>query len=98
MYISLSSYFFITSLDEKPRCQGATHGPRREVVLDALFAKAEVRELHMAIRIQQDVLGLQVPVNDVQPVQVLYGQEDLTGVEPLESLRAIDQKIDENGV
>ena len=36
----------------------------------------------MAIRIQQDVLRLQIPVNDVQPVQVLYGQEDLTGVEP----------------
>jgi hypothetical protein len=36
--------------------------------------------------VQQDVLGLEVPVGDAQRVQVREGQDQLGGVEPSEGL------------
>ena len=35
----------------------------------------------MHVVIQEDVFGLQVPVNNVLPMQVLNGQDNLSGVE-----------------
>lgn len=36
----------------------------------------------MALRVQQDVFRLQVPVDDVEGVEVTQGAADLCGVEP----------------
>lgn len=36
----------------------------------------------MPLGVQQDVLGLQVPVDDVEGVEVTQGAGDLCGVEP----------------
>lgn len=56
-------------------------GGRGAVGLDVLLAQAEVGEDDVALRVQQDVLGLQVPVDDVERVQVAQGAGDLGGVE-----------------
>lgn len=45
-------------------------GGRGAIRLDVLFAQAEVSEDNVTLRVQQDVLGLQVPVDDVERVQV----------------------------
>lgn len=54
---------------------------RGAVGLDVLLAKAEVGEDDVTLRVQQDVLGLQVPVDDVERVQVAQRARDLGGVE-----------------
>lgn len=56
-------------------------GGRGAVGLDVLLAQAEVGEDDVTLRVQQDVLGLQVPVDDVERVQVAQRASDLGGVE-----------------
>lgn len=56
-------------------------GGRGAVGLDVLLAQAEVGEDDVTLRVQQDVLGLQVPVDDVERVQVAQRAGDLGGVE-----------------
>ena len=46
-----------------------------------LLGEPEVGELDMAVSVQQDVLWLQVPIDDVPGVQVLDGTDDLGRVE-----------------
>mmetsp|Transcript_122498 Transcript_122498/g.305938 ORF Transcript_122498/g.305938 Transcript_122498/m.305938 type:complete len:211 (+) Transcript_122498:548-1180(+) len=60
--------------------RSAAHGLGRKVVLDALLAQAEVREFNMAISIKENILRFEIPIDDVQPVQILDGQQDLRGV------------------
>ena len=40
---------------------GAAEGVRDGLLVDGLLAEAEVGQLDVAVRVQQDVLGLQVP-------------------------------------
>ena len=56
-------------------------GGRGSVELDVLLAQAEVGEDDVALLVEQDVLGLQVPVHDVEGVEVAQGAGDLGGVE-----------------
>mmetsp|Transcript_77581 Transcript_77581/g.240356 ORF Transcript_77581/g.240356 Transcript_77581/m.240356 type:complete len:268 (+) Transcript_77581:2-805(+) len=49
-------------------------------VLD-LLGEAEVRDLHVALAVDEQILGLQVAVDDVLGVQVGEGQDDLPCVE-----------------
>ena len=46
-----------------------------------LLGETKVGELDMAVPVQQDVLRLQVPIDDVPGVQVLDGTDDLSSVE-----------------
>lgn len=56
----------------------AAEGPRAlAVVQDALLAQPEVGQLGVPVDVQHDVVGLQVPENDVALVQVLQGEHDL---------------------
>ena len=50
-------------------------------IRDALLGEAKVREPDVAAGIQQDVLGLQIAVDDVEVVHVVDGQRDFGGVE-----------------
>ena len=51
---------------------------RRPVLLaDVLLGEAKVRELDVAVVVDQDVLGLEVPVDDVQLVQLAERQRQL---------------------
>ena len=59
-----------------------THRSGGEVVADSLLAEPEVRQLGMAMLVQEHVLRLQIPEDNVQTVEILKGQEQLTGVEP----------------
>ena len=72
--------------------RGAAHGARREVVTNALFAQSEVRQLRVALGIQQHVLRLQVAKDDVQAVQVLQRQKNLTDVKPQVAQQSCAQK------
>ena len=56
----------------------AAQSPR--AVLDDL-GEAEVGDLHVAVGVVEDVLGLEIPVDDVEMMQVLEGEHDLRGVE-----------------
>ena len=46
------------------------------------FDKAEVCQLNEARILNEDILRLQVPVNQVLPMHILEGQHDLSSVEP----------------
>lgn len=53
-------------------------------LVDALHAdlgQPEVGQQRVALQVEDHVFGLEVPVNDVVPVQVLDGQQDLAGVD-----------------
>ena len=51
---------------------------RRPVLLaDVLLGEAKVRELDVAVVVDQDALGLEVPVDDVQLVQLAERQRQL---------------------
>lgn len=54
----------------------------RERATRDVFAEPKVRELSVPVDVQQYVLGLNVPVHQVQLVQVLDGQQHLGQVEP----------------
>jgi len=43
-------------------------GPR--VAVDAVLGEPKVRQLHVAVNVEQDVLGLEVAVDDVERVKV----------------------------
>jgi len=51
------------------------------VVLLQHFRGSKVCEFDVHVIIQEDILRLQVPVNNVLPMQVLNGQDNLGGVE-----------------
>lgn len=59
--------------------RGATHRPGPLV---NLLGKSKVGDLDMAGLADQEVFGLQIPVDDVLRVQVLPGQDHLGGVKP----------------
>src|SRR5882757_2488917 len=46
------------------------------------FAQPEIAERNVASIIQEDILGLQVTIDDVEPVQMFQRTEQLGGVEP----------------
>lgn len=63
------------------RCQilgGAAQRPRSIL---QLLGETKVGDLQVAVPVQQQILRLQVPVHDVQRVQVLQGQDNLAGIE-----------------
>ena len=55
---------------------------------DAL-REAEVRDLDVALLVEQKILGLEIAVDDVQPVDVLERERDLGGVEASARLREL---------
>lgn len=63
--------------DASPYLWRAAEGGRGAVGLDVLLAQAEVCEDNVPLRVQQDVLGLQVSVDDVEGVEVTQGAGDL---------------------
>jgi hypothetical protein len=42
-----------------------------------MLGKAKVFHLNIALMVDEKVLGLQVPIDEVQGVQMLKGQDDL---------------------
>lgn len=46
-----------------------------------MLREAEVGDFDMAVSTEEDVLGLEVPVNDVLLVQVVESEGDLSGKE-----------------
>lgn len=46
-----------------------------------LLGEAEICDFEMSIPVQEEVFWLQVPVDNVEPVQVLEREDDLGGVE-----------------
>lgn len=60
---------------------GAAEGPSAGGVLhDAFLRKPEVSEFAVAVLVQHYVVRLQVSVDDVSPVQILQGEDDLAQV------------------
>lgn len=57
-------------------------GRRGAVGFDVLLAQAEICEDDVALRVQQDVLRLQISVDDVEGVEVAQRAGDLRRVEP----------------
>lgn len=47
-----------------------------------MFAKPEIREPGVSVHVDQHVLGLDVPVYQVQPVQILDGQKHFGRIKP----------------
>lgn len=62
------------------RC--TAEGRRGAVGFDVLLAQAEICEDDVALRVQQDVLRLQISVDDVEGVEVAQRAGDLRRVEP----------------
>ena len=58
-------------------------------VLD--LREAKVRQLHVAVVVEQDVLGLEVAVHDVERVQVPDGADNLRDVKPRE--RGVEETL-----
>mmetsp|Transcript_29000 Transcript_29000/g.84662 ORF Transcript_29000/g.84662 Transcript_29000/m.84662 type:complete len:208 (+) Transcript_29000:561-1184(+) len=56
-------------------------------VTNSFLRQPKVRELHVAVLVQQDVLWLEISVDDLDGVQVLQGACDLRRVEPCSGLR-----------
>ena len=52
---------------------------------DALLAHAVVRELDVALVVEQNVVQLQVSVDDAALVQEVQGEADLGRVKPVET-------------
>ena len=52
------------------------------VLVDELLREAKVAELHVALRVEEDVLRLEVAPGDVVAVEVLEAQRDAAEVEP----------------
>ncbi|EJK60284.1 hypothetical protein THAOC_19388, partial [Thalassiosira oceanica] len=73
----------------------ALRPPRR--VAYPVLRQAEVPELHVAVRVEQNVLRLEVPVYDPVSVEVAYGQEELGRVEPRHGLLepAVPREVEE---
>mmetsp|Transcript_73663 Transcript_73663/g.208612 ORF Transcript_73663/g.208612 Transcript_73663/m.208612 type:complete len:338 (+) Transcript_73663:785-1798(+) len=73
------------------------HAALTEVLTEAPVNDLDVGTVVLGSVTEADVLGLQVAVDDVQPVQVLDGQQDLGGVEPAAALReaACAAKVEE---
>lgn len=65
---------------------------RHDALLDVLLAQAKVGQLDVALRVQQHVLRLQIPVDDTEVVQVLERQNDLAQVKAVK--REEKYKID----
>lgn len=57
-------------------------GRRGAVGFNVLLAQAEICEDDVALRVQQDVLRLQISVDDVEGVEVAQRASDLRRVEP----------------
>jgi hypothetical protein len=75
--VSLSVENFRTQiLRRAAEALGALRG-----AVDALLGEPEVGELHVSDLVEQDVLGLEVPVHDALLVQALEGERDLCRVE-----------------
>ena len=51
------------------------------VALYVFLGQSEVCQLRIAISVDQDILWLQIPVNDLVLVKMIYGQNDLGAVE-----------------
>ena len=68
-----------------PEAEGGEKGQHGEgdghSLVHQLLGEPEVGELDVAISVQQDVLRLQVPIDDVPGVQVLDGTDNLGRVE-----------------
>ena len=47
----------------------------------AVLREAEVRNLDVAVKVQEDILGLEIAVDDVERVKIVEGEGDLSGVE-----------------
>jgi len=59
----------------------ATHGQGAPIRLpDAALRQPKVPQAHVAVGIQENVLGFQIPKDDVVPVQILQGQDQFGGV------------------
>lgn len=60
------------------------------------LAHAEIGEMDMALRIQQDVIQLQITIDDLPRVEKLQCAYDLAGVEPgarlIETLHLLDME------
>lgn len=65
--------------------RGAAEGPRATL---HPFGEPEVGDLQVALAVDQQVLRLQVPVNEVQIVQIFEREHDLSRVKPGMSLTA----------
>lgn len=63
------------------RLPDAATGARGHLLVDQLLGEAEVRELDVTLPVQQYILRLEVPVDNLLGVQVLNGADDLRGVE-----------------
>lgn len=62
-----------------------TEGVRAIALIEDL-CKAKVADLRVAVVVDEDILRLQVPVNDVVLMQVLQGQHDAGDVEARQQL------------
>ena len=62
------------------RCAAKCFGG--QIPRNAFFTHAEVRYLDVSVLVEEDVVELQVPVDDVTGVQVEQAYGDLGGVEP----------------
>eukprot|EP00796_Vickermania_ingenoplastis_P007733 gene7733-biopygen5190 len=83
--MSASSSYFMSDM-ELPNTSGDEHrrageGLAEHTALDA-FARPKVRQLRHAIRRQEHVIGLQIPVHHLVPVQVRQALQDLLRVAP----------------
>mmetsp|Transcript_26530 Transcript_26530/g.69700 ORF Transcript_26530/g.69700 Transcript_26530/m.69700 type:complete len:368 (-) Transcript_26530:7-1110(-) len=77
--------FPMTSLIHDLWCEvlgRAAHGSCGEVVVNTFLAQTKVGELHVAFGVEENILGLEVPVDDGHLVQIFDGEENLGGVEP----------------
>ena len=61
----------------------------RNVIVDALFAQSKIGQADVTAGVEQHVLGLEIAVDDVQPVDVLKRERDLGGVEASARLRKL---------
>ena len=59
----------------RQKLRRATEGLGAVAPSHAFLAQPEVRDLHVALRVQEKVVQLQVPVHDVVLVQVLQGKQ-----------------------
>jgi len=62
-----------------------------------VFAKAEIKEMDVAVIIKEAILGLEVPIKHLLRVQVLHAEENLAEVEHCVSLleAALLQHVEE---
>ena len=60
---------------------GATEGVGLVAELHGILCETDVGDAHVALRVQEHILWLQVAVDDLQHVKVMQGGADFTGVQ-----------------